>query len=105
MLFRSNVFPPAEQGRIRTMLSTSLIGVVSQQLVRRSDGKGRVAALEVMVNTPAIGNLIREGTLAPQRPRRFERAPGFHDCFPRRRTAFLAAHVQQQCGRTTSESA
>jgi twitching motility protein PilT len=56
-----NVFAPAEQPRVRTMLSTSLIGVVSQQLVRRADGKGRLAAVEVMVNTPAIGNMIREG--------------------------------------------
>jgi len=56
-----NVFPPAEQGRIRAMLSTSLVGVVSQQLVRRSDGRGRVAALEVLVNNPAIANILREG--------------------------------------------
>ncbi len=56
-----NVFPAGEQPRVRTMLSTSLVGVVSQQLVRRADGKGRVAALEILVNNPAIGNLIREG--------------------------------------------
>jgi len=56
-----NAFSPTDQARVRTMLSTSLIGVVSQQLVRRSDNKGRIAAVEVMVNTPAIGNMIREG--------------------------------------------
>ena len=56
-----NAFPPGEQARIRTMLSTSLVGVVSQQLVRRADGRGRVAATEIMLNNPGIANLIREG--------------------------------------------
>jgi len=56
-----NVFPAGDQGRIRSMLSTSLVGVVSQQLVRRSDGKGRVAALEILVNNPAIANILRDG--------------------------------------------
>jgi twitching motility protein PilT len=56
-----NVFPPLDQARIRSMLSTSLLGVVSQQLVRRADGKGRVAALEVLVNNPAISNILRDG--------------------------------------------
>jgi twitching motility protein PilT len=56
-----NVFPPSDQSRIRSMLSTSLVGVVSQQLVRRSDGKGRVAALEILVNNPAIANILRDG--------------------------------------------
>jgi len=56
-----NVFPPREQGRIRTMLSTSLVGVISQTLLKRADGRGRVPAVEVMVNNPGIGNIIREG--------------------------------------------
>jgi twitching motility protein PilT len=56
-----NVFPPGEQGRIRSMLSTSLLGVVSQQLLRRSDGKGRVAALEILVNNAAVANILRDG--------------------------------------------
>ncbi|MGH8677815.1 MAG: type IV pilus twitching motility protein PilT [Burkholderiales bacterium] len=56
-----NAFPPAEQARVRTMLSTSLVGVVSQHLVRRADAKGRVAATEIMLNNTAIANLIREG--------------------------------------------
>jgi twitching motility protein PilT len=43
------------------MLSTSLCGIVSQQLLRRADGKGQVAAFEVLVNSPAAANLIREG--------------------------------------------
>ena len=45
------------------MLSTSLRGVVSQQLLQRADKQGRVAALEILVNTPAASNLIRQGKL------------------------------------------
>ena len=45
------------------MLSTSLRGVVSQQLLQRADGEGRVAALEILINTPASANLIRQGKL------------------------------------------
>jgi twitching motility protein PilT len=45
------------------MLSTSLRGVVSQQLLQRTDGQGRVAALEILVNTAASANLIRQGKL------------------------------------------
>lgn len=56
-----NVFPPGEEPYIRTMLSTSLVGVVSQQLVRTADRRGRVAALEILINNPAVANLIREG--------------------------------------------
>lgn len=54
------VFPPEQQAQIRTMVSESLRAVVSQRLVPRADGKGRVAALEVMVGTKAIGNMIRD---------------------------------------------
>ncbi len=56
-----NVFPASEQPRIRAMLSTTLRSVISQQLVRRADGKGRLAALEILLNTAATANLIREG--------------------------------------------
>ena len=56
-----NVFPAKEQALIRTILSTSLLGVLSQQLVRTADGRGRLAAIEAMVNTPAASNMIREG--------------------------------------------
>ena len=56
-----NVFPPAEEAYIRTMLSTSLVSIISQQLIRKADRKGRVVALEIMINTPAVSNLIREG--------------------------------------------
>lgn len=58
-----NVFPPGEEPYIRTMLSTSLLGVISQQLVRRSDNKGRLPAIEIMINNTAISNLIREGKI------------------------------------------
>jgi twitching motility protein PilT len=56
-----NVFPADQQEQIRTMLGESLRGVVAQQLMRTRDGKGRVAALEIMVGTPALSNIIREG--------------------------------------------
>jgi twitching motility protein PilT len=58
-----NVFPSDKQSHVRTMLSTSLRGVVSQQLLQRADKEGRVAALEILVNTPAVSNLIRQGKL------------------------------------------
>jgi twitching motility protein PilT len=54
------VFPPDQQGQVRTMLSESLRAVISQRLVRRSDGEGRVPALEVLVVNKAASNLIRE---------------------------------------------
>jgi twitching motility protein PilT len=54
------VFPPNQQEQIRTMVSESLRAVVSQRLVRRADGKGRVPALEILVANKAVGNLIRE---------------------------------------------
>jgi twitching motility protein PilT len=58
-----NAFPSDKQSHVRTMLSTSLRGVVSQQLLQRADKKGRVAALEILINTPAASNLIRQGKL------------------------------------------
>lgn len=58
-----NSFPADKQGHIRTMISTSLRGVISQQLLPRADGTGRLAALEILVNTPAVANLIRQGKL------------------------------------------
>ena len=58
-----NAFPSDKQGHVRTMLSTSLRGVVSQQLLQKADGNGRVAALEILINTPACANLIRQGKL------------------------------------------
>jgi len=55
-----DVFPKDSQEQVRAILSESLRGVICQQLLKTSDGKGRVAALEIMIGTPAIGNLIRE---------------------------------------------
>ncbi|MBI3328683.1 MAG: type IV pilus twitching motility protein PilT [Nitrospinae bacterium] len=56
-----DVFPPTQQGQIRTMLAETLKGVIAQQLLVRADGQGRMAAAEILIGTPALGNLIREG--------------------------------------------
>ena len=58
-----NAFPADKQPHVRTMLSTSLRGVVSQQLIPKPDKQGRVAALEILINTPAVSNLIRQGKM------------------------------------------
>lgn len=55
-----DVFPPSQQDQIRTMVADSLRGILTQQLVPRADGKGRVVCVEVLVVTPAISNLIKE---------------------------------------------
>ncbi|MCR3956370.1 MAG: type IV pilus twitching motility protein PilT [Gudongella sp.] len=55
-----DVFPPHQQQQVRVQLSSVIQAVISQQLLPRADGKGRVAAHEIMVATPAIRNLIRE---------------------------------------------
>jgi len=56
-----DVFPPPQQGQIRTMLAETLKGVIAQQLLVRADDQGRVAAVEILIGTPALSNLIREG--------------------------------------------
>ena len=56
-----DVFPTDQRDQIRIMVSESLRGILSQQLVPRADGNGRVLALELLVNTPAVSNCIREG--------------------------------------------
>jgi twitching motility protein PilT len=56
-----DVFPPHQQQQIRVQLATVLQGVIAQQLLPRADQKGRVAALEILLATPAVRNLIREG--------------------------------------------
>jgi len=56
-----DVFPPHQQQQIKVQLSTVLEGVISQQLLPKANGTGRIAALEIMVTNPAISNLIREG--------------------------------------------
>jgi twitching motility protein PilT len=55
-----DVFPADQQEQVRVMVSESLRGVISHQLVPRADGTGRVLALEVLTNTPAVANVIRE---------------------------------------------
>jgi twitching motility protein PilT len=59
-----DVFPADEKEMVRSMLSESLQGVVAQTLCKTADGLGRVAAHEIMIGTPAIRNLIREGKVA-----------------------------------------
>src|SRR4051794_35570715 len=56
-----DVFPSEQQGQVRMMLSVSLQGILTQQLLPTADGSGRVVAVEALVPTPAIRNLIREG--------------------------------------------
>ncbi|MEX2196431.1 MAG: type IV pilus twitching motility protein PilT [Thermoleophilaceae bacterium] len=56
-----DVFPPEQQHQVRVQLSVALQGIVTQQLLQTTDGKGRVCAAEVLVPTPAVRNLIREG--------------------------------------------
>ncbi len=56
-----DVFPPHQQQQVRVQLATTLQGVVTQQLLQTADGRGRVVAVEVLVCTPAVRNLIREG--------------------------------------------
>ncbi len=59
-----DVFPAGQQAQIRAMFAESCRAVISQVLMRKKDGKGRVAALEIMIGTPAVRNLIREGKIA-----------------------------------------
>ena len=56
-----DVFPPEQQQQVRVQLSVSLQGIVTQQLLPKADGHGRVCATELLVPTPAVRNLIREG--------------------------------------------
>jgi twitching motility protein PilT len=56
-----DIFPPDQQSQIRTMLSESLRGVCSQLLLKKKGG-GRIAAHEILLHTPAVANIIRDGT-------------------------------------------
>ena len=56
-----DVFPPEQQGQVRIMLADSLKAIVSQQLLRTKDGKGRVSAMEILFGSAALSNIIREG--------------------------------------------
>lgn len=59
-----DVFPPTQQNQIRTTFSESILAIISQNLIKRADEKGMVPAVEIMIGTPAIRNLIREGKVA-----------------------------------------
>ncbi|MBU4216493.1 type IV pilus twitching motility protein PilT [Candidatus Parcubacteria bacterium] len=61
-----DIFPPHQQNQIRAQLSMTLVGVVSQRLLQKIDG-GRVAAREIMINNPAISNIIRENKVTQMR--------------------------------------
>jgi twitching motility protein PilT len=56
-----DVFPPGQQGQVRSQLAVALQGIMTQMLVPTSDGAGRCVAAEILVPTPAVRNLIREG--------------------------------------------
>jgi len=56
-----DAFPPAQQSQIRAMFSESMRGIISQQLIPKVDGNGRALAYEILLGTPAIANLIRDG--------------------------------------------
>ncbi|MDQ3371760.1 MAG: type IV pilus twitching motility protein PilT [Actinomycetota bacterium] len=56
-----DVFPPSQQQQVRVQLSVALQGIVTQQLLPTADGQGRTVAAEILVPTPAVRNLIREG--------------------------------------------
>ncbi|MBU1023902.1 type IV pilus twitching motility protein PilT [bacterium] len=56
-----DVFPPYQQEQIRLMFANTLRAIFAQQLLKRADGRGRIPAVEVLINNPAISNIIREG--------------------------------------------
>jgi twitching motility protein PilT len=58
-----DVFPPHQQAQVRIQLATSLQGIISQQLIPSLDGNGRIVAAEILINNPAIKNLIRENKI------------------------------------------
>jgi twitching motility protein PilT len=58
-----DMFPNDQQPQVRTMLAESLRGIVAQQLLRAKDGKGRVAAVEILVGNPAVAAIIRDGKI------------------------------------------
>lgn len=58
-----DVYPPHQQQQVKIQLASVLEGIVCQQLIPRSDEEGRIAATEIMISTPAIKNMIREGKI------------------------------------------
>jgi twitching motility protein PilT len=59
-----NSFPPHEKATVRSQLAASLAGVISQRLIRKADGPGRVVAVEVMTSSPTVRKQIEEGNAA-----------------------------------------
>jgi twitching motility protein PilT len=59
-----DVFPASQQGQVRAQFSEAVQAIISQVLLKRRDGRGRVPAVEVMIGTPAVRNLIRESKVA-----------------------------------------
>ncbi|MEW6095012.1 MAG: type IV pilus twitching motility protein PilT [bacterium] len=55
-----DVFPPHQQPQVRSQLTVNLVGIISQLLIKKADGKGRVAAFEILIAVPAVRSLIRE---------------------------------------------
>jgi len=59
-----DVFPSGQQMQVRTMLADSLRAIAAQQLLKKKDGKGRIAAVEILVSGPGLANIIREGSIS-----------------------------------------
>ncbi len=91
-----NAFPASEQPQIRVMVSESLRAVVSQQLLKRASGKGRVPAVEILLVTPAVSNLIREGkTFQLPSVMQVSRSLGMQTMDDALRTLVNEGHVEQ----------
>ena len=58
-----DVFPSDQQAQVRTLLAESVRGIVAQQLLRRKNGRGRVAVNEILLGSNAVSNIIREGKI------------------------------------------
>jgi twitching motility protein PilT len=88
-----DAFPPDSRGQICKMLALNLLGVMSQRLIKRADGNGRIAALEIMINSPHIQQILEKGNTLE-----LEKAIGKSGSFYRMQTfnQALAALVNQQ---------
>lgn len=94
-----DVFPPHQQAQIRIQLAAVLEGIISQRLLPKADGKGRVAATEILINVPAVANLIRnEKVHQINNVLQTSRAQGMH-------TIEMAVQSLLQAGAITAEVA
>ncbi len=73
-----DMFPPEHRYLAQTRLASLIVGVLCQALVPRADGSGRIAAVEVMMGTAAVTNLVREGKIYPTAERDPDQRPGWH---------------------------